>query len=43
MYTRSTLLFDTADERYQWLDRSVTVALNELARDHVDYRVYKVL
>ncbi|NLT06532.1 MAG: DUF3237 domain-containing protein [Solirubrobacterales bacterium] len=43
MYTRSTLLFDTADERYRWLDRSVTVAVNELARDHVDYRVYRVL
>jgi hypothetical protein len=43
MYTRSTLLFDTADDRYRWLDRSVAVAVNELARDHVDYRVYKVL
>lgn len=43
MYTRSTLLFDTADERYRWLDRTVAVAINELSRDHVDYRVYAVL
>jgi hypothetical protein len=43
MYTRSLLQFDTADERYSWLDRSVAVAINELSRDHVDYRVYRVL
>jgi Protein of unknown function (DUF3237) len=43
MYTRSTLLFETGDERYAWLNRVVTVAVNELARDHVDYRIYKVL
>jgi len=43
MYTRSTLLFETGDERYAWLNRVVTVAVNELAQDHVDYRIYKVL
>jgi hypothetical protein len=43
MYTRSTLLFETGDERYTWLNRVVTVAVNELTNDHVDYRVYKVL
>lgn len=43
MYTRSTLLFETGDERYAWLNRVVTVGVNELTSEHVDYRVYKVL
>lgn len=42
MYTRSTLLFDTADERYLWLDRTIAVAINDLARDQVFYRVYGI-
>ncbi|MDA0637843.1 DUF3237 domain-containing protein [Nonomuraea sp. MCN248] len=42
MHARSAPLFETGAERYAWLNSTVTVAVNELALDHVDYRVYRV-
>jgi Protein of unknown function (DUF3237) len=42
-YVRTTPKFETADERYAWLNELVVVAYNELAPDHIDYRMYRVL
>lgn len=42
-YVRTTPRFETADERYSWLNGIVAVAHNELSPNHVDYRVYRVL
>jgi len=42
-YVRTTPKFETADERYDWLNRLVIVGHNELSRDHIDYRMYRVL
>ena len=41
-YIRTTPRFETSDERYAWLSGLVTVAYNELSKDQVDYRVYRV-
>jgi hypothetical protein len=41
-YARSCPLFETGSERYAWLNSVVTVALNGLAPDHVDYEIYEV-
>jgi hypothetical protein len=41
-YARSSPLFETGSERYGWLNSMVTVALNGLAPDHVDYEIYEV-
>jgi Protein of unknown function (DUF3237) len=42
-YVRTTPKFETADERYAWLNRLVIVGHNELSQDHIDYRMYRVL
>jgi Protein of unknown function (DUF3237) len=42
-YVRTTPKFETADERYSWLNRLVVVGHNELSKDHIDYRMYRVL
>jgi hypothetical protein len=42
-YVRTTPKFETADERYAWLNELVVVAYNELAPNHIDYRMYRVL
>jgi hypothetical protein len=42
-YVRTTPKFETADERYSWLNRLVVVAHNQLSADHIDYRMYAVL
>ena len=42
-YVRTTPKLETADERYAWLNEAVLVGLNQLAPNHVDYRIYKVL
>jgi Protein of unknown function (DUF3237) len=42
-YVRTTPKFETADERYAWLNELVVVAYNELAPDHIDYRMYRLL
>lgn len=44
MHTRSQLRFE-ADPAgpYAWLNATTTVAINELAPDHVAYRVFRVL
>ena len=41
-YIRSTPLFETGDERYAWLNRTVSVAINELGPRHVNYRIFAV-
>lgn len=43
LYARSSPLFETGSDRYAWLNGIVTVAINEIALDHVDYRVFEVL
>ena len=40
---RTTLKFETADQRYAWLSEVVTVGYNILSPNHVDYRIYQVL
>jgi Protein of unknown function (DUF3237) len=42
-YVRTTPKFETADERYSWLNELVVVGHNELSKDHIDYRMYRVL
>ena len=42
-YVRTTPKFETADERYTWLNELVCVGHNELSPDHIDYRIYRVL
>jgi len=42
-YVRTTPSFETADERYSWLNELVCVGHNELSPDHIDYRIYRVL
>jgi Protein of unknown function (DUF3237) len=42
-YVRTTPKFETADERYAWLNSLVVVSHNELSKDHIDYRMYRVL
>ena len=42
-YVRTTPKFETADERYSWLNRLVIVGHNELSKEHIDYRMYRVL
>ena len=42
-YVRTTPKFETADERYAWLNEMVVVGHNELSADHIDYRMYRVL
>lgn len=42
LYARSSPLFETGSEQYGWLNSLVTVALNGLAPEHVDYEIYEV-
>jgi hypothetical protein len=42
-YIRTTLKFETSDERYAWLSAVVAVGYNVLSPNHIDYRVYRVL
>ena len=41
-YARSSPLFETGSQHYCWLNSIVTVALNGLAPEHVDYEIYEV-
>ena len=43
LYARSAPLFETGSEKYSWLNGITTVAVNEIAIDHVDYRIFEVL
>ena len=43
VYARSAPLFETGSERYAWLNGITTIAINEMAADHVDYRIFEVL
>jgi Protein of unknown function (DUF3237) len=42
-YVRTTPRFETSDERYTWLNELVIVGQNELSKNHIDYRMYRVL
>lgn len=42
-YGRSAPLFETGSERYSWLNRITTVAVNEIGLDYVGYRIFEVL
>ncbi|MGH2923199.1 MAG: DUF3237 domain-containing protein [Solirubrobacterales bacterium] len=42
-YVRTTPRLETTDERYAWLAEHVLIGLNELSKDHIDYRVYRLL
>ena len=42
-YVRTTPKFETADERYMWLNEIVAVGYNVLSPDHIDYRIYHLL
>lgn len=42
-YVRTTPKFETAHKRYTWLNELVVVGHNELSKDHIDYRMYRVL
>ncbi|KUI35598.1 hypothetical protein AU195_14995 [Mycobacterium sp. IS-1496] len=42
IYARSSPLFDTDDHRYRWLTGLHTVAINEVSRSAVHYKVFAV-
>ncbi|CAJ1580791.1 DUF3237 domain-containing protein [[Mycobacterium] wendilense] len=42
MYGRSSPLFDSGDPRYQWLNGTYTLAVNEVSLTAVHYRVFAV-
>ena len=42
-YVRTTPRFETADDRYLWLNEIVAVGYNVLSPNHIDYRIYQVL
>jgi Protein of unknown function (DUF3237) len=42
-YVRTTPRFETSDERYAWLNELVIVGHNQLSKNHIDYRMYRVL
>lgn len=42
MTARSSPLFETGDERYQWLNAVHTVAINQVSLSEVHYRVFAV-
>ena len=42
-YVRTTPKFETSDDRYAWLNELVIVGYNQLARNHIDYRMYRIL
>ena len=41
-YIRGSIRFQTGAERYAWLNATHTVAMMQLAQDHVEYRVFAV-
>jgi len=43
LYARSAPLFETGSEKYAWMNSIVTVALNGLAPQHVDYSIFEIL
>jgi len=42
-YVRTTPRLETSDERYTWLNELVIVGQNQLSKNHIDYRMYRVL
>jgi hypothetical protein len=41
-YFRTTPRFETADERYAWLNRTVFVARGRVRADGIEYEVFRV-
>lgn len=42
-YVRTTPSFETSHQRYAWLNGVVALGYNEISKDHIDYRIYRVL
>lgn len=42
-YVRTTPKYETSDEHYSWLNELVIVGHNELSKNRIDYRQYRVL
>lgn len=42
-YFRTTPVFETASEKYGWLNKIVAVGVGKLAKNKVIYKVYKIL
>ncbi|GGO69028.1 DUF3237 domain-containing protein [Nonomuraea cavernae] len=42
MHARSAPLFETGADRYAWLNGTITMAINELSLNHVNYRIYAI-
>jgi hypothetical protein len=42
-YFRTTPLFETADERYDWLNGVISVGIGKRTRTGVDYKIYEIL
>ncbi|HEX7427605.1 MAG TPA: DUF3237 domain-containing protein [Mycobacterium sp.] len=42
-YVRTTPKFETADDRYTWLNEIVAVGYNVLSPGRIDYRIYQLL
>jgi hypothetical protein len=40
---RTTPSFETSHEQYAWLNGVVALGYNEISKDHIDYRIYRVL
>jgi Protein of unknown function (DUF3237) len=41
-YVRTTPSFETSHEQYAWLNGVVALGYNEISKDHIDYRIYRV-
>ena len=42
-YFRTTPVFETASEKYGWLNKIVAIGVGKLAKNKVIYKVYKIL
>lgn len=42
IYARSAPLFETGADAHAWLNRAVTIAVNQFSLTHVDYRIFLV-
>ena len=42
-YFRTTPVFETASEKYDWLNRIISVGVGTAAKDSVSYKVYRIL
>jgi len=40
---RNTLYFETASDKYDWLNRIVAVGVSRRMRDHAAYDIFEIL